>query len=178
MSFRWFRKYEKPFLWAAVIVSIGVFVVFSGMGNLRQLIGGRSVDTLAGTFVVQSTGDTRDVSIEDFVRVKSLLNKRFYRQQGEDLTEDQVWQHIMLLADAEGAGVDVSKTEVVGSITGNEPMTKEQYRQVWTMLRFASARELESLQRDLLKAARWQEFAAQSAREIREIFLRPSAGAR
>ena len=174
MSFRWFRKYEKPFLWAAVIISVGVFVVFSGMGNLQQLISGRDVENLAGTFVVQSTGESRDVSIEDFVRTKSLLNKRFYRQQGEALTEDQVWQHIMLLADAEGAGVDVSKTEVVDSITGNEPMTREQYRQVWTMLQFASARELESLQRDLLRAARWQDFAAQSARvvDLDDVYVR------
>lgn len=174
MSFHWFRKYEKPFLWAAVIVSIGVFVVFSGMGNLRQLIGGPGVDELAGTFVVQSTGETREVPLDDFVRTRNLLNKRFYKERGEALTEDQIWQHIMLLADADGAGVDVSKGDVVESITGKQPITKEQYRQIWSTLQFASGRELESLQRDLLKAARWQEWSAQSARivDLDDVFVR------
>jgi len=163
MSFRWFRKYEKPFLWAAVIVSIGVFVVFSGMGNLRRLIGGRNQDELAGTFVVQTTGKMRDVSVEDFMHERTLLNKLFYRARGEALTDDQVWQHIMMLADAEGAGIDVAKSEVVEAITGKQPMTKAQYRQIWSMMQFSSARELESLERDLLKTARWQEWSTGAA---------------
>ncbi|HZL99301.1 MAG TPA: hypothetical protein VFD43_03525 [Planctomycetota bacterium] len=174
MSFRWFRKYEKPFLWAAVVVSIGVFVVFSGMGNLRQLIGGDEAGDLAGTFVVQSTGETCEVSIEDFLRTRTLLNKRFYRARGEALTEDDVWQHIMLLADAEGAGVDVAKSEVVRAITGDQPLTREQYRQIWTMFQFSSARELESLERDLLRTRRWQDWSARAASvvDLDDVYVR------
>ena len=76
MSFRWFRKYEKPFLWAAVVVSVGVFVVFSGMGNLRQLIGGRNADLfaaaapLAGSvmpYMRPGTKNKRETPLSDYL---------------------------------------------------------------------------------------------------------------
>jgi hypothetical protein len=174
MSFRWFKKYEKPFLWSAVVVSIGVFVIFSGIGNLRRIMGVHEVDELAGSFVVQPTGETRDVTIEDFVRTKTLLNKLIYRERGAALNEDEIWQHIMLLADADGAQIDVSKTEIVDFITGGRPITQDQYRQAWTQRQFASARELESLVRELLKTQHWQDWSAQSARvvDVDDVYVR------
>jgi len=174
MSFRWFKKYEKPFLWSAVVVSIGVFVVFSGMGNLRRIMGVHEADELAGSFVVQSTGETKDVTIEDFVRTKGLLNKLIYRQRGSSLTDDEIWQHIMLLADADGAQIDVAKSEIVGFVMSGRPITQEDYRQIWTSLQFSSARELEGLVRELLKIQHWQEWSAQSARivDLDDVYVR------
>jgi hypothetical protein len=177
MSFRWFRQYEKQFLWAAVIVSIGVFVVFSGIGNLRQLIGGHADHELAGTFVVQSTGETCEVSIDDFVRTRNLLNKLLYGQRREALSEDEVWAHLMLLADADGAGIDVSKADVVNAISsmaGGATVTKEDFRREWSSRQFASGREMEGLIRDLLKTARWQEWSSQSARivDLDDVYVR------
>ena len=174
MSFRWFKKYEKPFLWSAVVVSIGVFVVFSGIGNLRRILGMHEADELAGTFVVQSTGETKVVTIEDFVRTKGLLNKLVYRQRGSSLTEDEIWQHIMLLADANGAEIDVSKSEIVGFVMSGRPITAEDYRQIWTSLQFSSARELEGLVRELLKIQHWQDWSVQSARivDMNDVYVR------
>lgn len=174
MSFHWFRKYEKPFLWAAVVVSVAVFVIFSGIGNLKSLMGGHEGDMLAGTFVVQSTGETMEVPIEDFVRTKGLMLKATAGSRTQENMEDLAWQHIMLLADAEGAGIDVAHSEIVSAITGDQPLTKDQYRERWRYYGFTSGRELEALQRELLLIAHWQDWSMQAAGivNLEDVYVR------
>jgi hypothetical protein len=174
MSFVWFRKHQKIFLWLTVIFSVLIFATFSGLSDLQRLIQGRSELDLAGRFVVLSTGELYEVPVRDFLLTRTRLNRLYYRTRGQALEDQDVWRHIILLADARGAGLAVTDSEVANAISGGRPMSQQDYQAVWRALQFSSARELESLIRETLMVERWSTYLAQSARivDADDVYLR------
>ncbi|MGQ0554241.1 MAG: hypothetical protein ACT4PU_13600 [Planctomycetota bacterium] len=174
MSFALFRKYEKHLLWVAVGLCLIVFVLFSGLGELKSLLEGRpSREQTAGEFVTVSTDETVHVSRRDFARARSLLN----RMSERGVEEEHVWSHILLLADARAAGIDAADEEVAETITGwfgGQALTREQYDNAWRSMQFSSARELEEFVRERLIIARWQSYATEAATIVgaEDVYLR------
>jgi hypothetical protein len=173
MSFSWFRKYEKPILWSTVVLSVLIFATFSGLGDLAALLEGSPMAGEAGRFVDAVDGETHSVSVDEFLRARNALN-RLVRGQGVTVEEDDVWRHLMLVADARAAGIGVADSEVRRFITGGRPLSKEEYRQVWMGHQFSSARELENLAREMLMVQHWVDFKASTARivDVDEVYLR------
>jgi hypothetical protein len=173
MSFGWFRKYEKTILWATVVLSVLIFATFSGLGDLQALLSGRETTGVAGRFVVANTDETRTVSVESFLHTRNALN-RLLTGRGRAVEDDEVWRHLMLVADAQSAGMGVADSEVRMFITGGRRLSKEEYRQVWMAYQFSSARELETLAREMILTQRWIDFNASAARivTVDEVYLR------
>ncbi len=173
MSFAWFRKHEKMFLWGAIGFSVVILATFSGFGDLQALLR-HGAETSVGEFVVASTGETRRVEADEYERVRVALNKLAYTRR-QDVTADDVWRHIMLLADARGARLEVTDGQISKQITGGQAVSKEQYRSFWRdQLQFPSAREFENFFRDMLLTQLWQEFAADQAGIVSadDVYLR------
>ncbi len=184
MSFVWFRKYHKPFLWFAVIFTIVVFATFSGMSDLKTMLSGHPSDRVVGEFTVAGTGAVSVVSIDDFQRVRTELNRWNYLvSRGGSINDDFVWAHIIALTDARAAGLNVADSDVSTVVTrfvgqmvqpGVTP-TKDDYRQLWsTNLQFPSARDFEEFIRGLLLANRYREVTVEAAGlvDADEVYLR------
>lgn len=167
MSFTWFKKHEKMFLWATVVFSVLIFATFSGFGDLEALIAGRGAGDVIGEFTVASTGAVRQVSFDEFHRVRTGLNRISQASRREPVEDDDVWAHLMLAEDARAAGLVVTDQELAQAMTGGQPVSRAQYDQHWRdRLQFSSAREFEQLMRDTILGARWQQYSAQSERIV------------
>lgn len=168
MSFKLFKKYEKPFLWITVIFTVVVFATFSGFDDLRLLFGDDVSGGLVGEFTVATTGRTVRVGEAEFGQAWRTLG-RFSR--GADLDENSVWAHLMHVADAEGAGLRVPDEEVATQVrdfvrmaSGSQAVTPAVYRSfVLQTMQFPSVRAFEEAVRRLLLAERWREVLVTAA---------------
>jgi hypothetical protein len=170
MSFAVFRKYEKPLLAAAVVFTVAVFAFFPSFGDLSSAVGGgASQADLLGTFTVATTGERFDVSYLDFNRAQQSLF-RFEGGPTRELSEADVWAHLMLLEDARGAGLRVTNTEIGQALLESFPegqLTPEVYTFLWRdRMQFASARAFEEFFRDRLMVQRWREALESDARVV------------
>jgi hypothetical protein len=178
MSFVWFRKYQKPLLWVAVVFTVLVFATFSGIDDLRALLsGGRPVE-VAGEFKVAGTGEVKRVKVEDFARTRTTLNRWAHAMQGGSVEDDAVWMHLMLLEDAKAAGLGVAPEEVsrfISGMNGRPWQSAEEYREFWSnRLQFSSAKEFERFIGDWLLTYRWISLSEESARivDADEVYVR------
>ncbi len=175
MNFGHFKKYEKPLLWATVIFCVIVFTLFTGFDDLVQLLRGGSADT-AGRFTVLTTGESVEISTIRFEQSAQNMGRLVGRQA--DFTDDDVWVHLMNVADAEGAGLRISDQELANALTGGGQYAalylsegaQAQYRQAG----FPSRKQYESAVRDLLLAQRWVQLEASADRYVSadEVYLR------
>ncbi len=179
MSFAVFRKYEKPILWAVVIFTVLIFATFSGFGDLQALLTRQDLAQVYGRFEVQSSGQLREVGLDEFAQVRQHLNRFLYAQRSREGAEDgEVWAHIIRKAEAEGAGLKVTDRDVdelVRGMFGNQPLTRATYEGFWRdTLQFSSAREMESFLRDMLLGMRWMQFQVDAAGVVAadEVYLR------
>lgn len=183
MSFAVFRKYQKPLLWAAVIFSVLIFATFSGFGDLKALLTQQDLSQPYGIFEVRSSGEQRQVGLDEFASVRQDLNRLYWIQGAREGADDaDVWGFIIRKAEAQGAGMRVADPDVgevakamARSANGGLPVTAEVYDRFWRdQLQFASAREMESFLRDFLLGLRWAEQEVQAAGVLAadEIYLR------
>jgi len=176
MSFVWFRKYHKPFLWFAVIFTIVVFATFSGMSDLQTMLEEHPSDQIIGEFKAAGSGELCVVRVEDFQRVRTELNRWAYanaRGGRNSVEDDDVWVHLITLADARAAGLGVSVTEL-GAVFP-PTWTKDDYRKFWNeTMQFPSARDFEEFMRGLLLAQRYREVVVEAAGlvDADEVYLR------
>lgn len=169
MSFAVYRKYEKPLLGAAVVFTVVVFIFFPSFGDMSDVLGGRaSGDKLFGSFTEWPTGKSHDVSELAYSHAKRGL-ALFMGRNGE-LSDDAVWQHLMLVADARAAGLVVTDTEIGQGLRDSfpgQPVTAELYTQIWrNMLGFPSARAFDEFYREILLSQRWREALEADARVV------------
>jgi hypothetical protein len=170
MSFAVFRKYEKPLLAAAVVFTVAVFAFFPSFGDLSSAVGGGpSQADLLGTFTVATTGERFDVTYLDFNRAQQSL-LRFEGGPQRELTEADVWAHLMLLEDARGAGIQVTNSEIGQALLESFPegsLTPEVYTSLWRdRLQFSTARAFEEFFRERLMVQRWREALESDARVV------------
>jgi len=179
MSFAWFRKYEKPFMWAAVIFTVAVFATFSGFSDLKALLSRQGADATYGQFELQATGQTKVIDLDEFQRVRLAMNRFAYASRSQDkITDNEVWAHIILREEARAADLDVSDDDVndyvANAIGGGQPLTHELYTHIWRdILQFASAADMEDFLREQLEGSRWASFRLASAGLVTadEIYL-------
>jgi hypothetical protein len=177
MTFTWFRKHEKIFLWGAVIFSVLTLATFSVFSDVRSALQRTGSESIVGEFVVASTGQPKQVNTDEYQRVHTDLNRWAYARR-VNVTEDDIWTHLMLVADARGAGLDVADEEVAKAVTGmvgGRAMSRDDYRTLWRdQLQFPSAREFESLIRELLLIQRWQVLRGEESRIVSadDVYLR------
>jgi len=168
MTFAWFRKHEKLFLWFAVAFTVLVFALFSAMSGVERVLQGdeEGMGDVAGTFQVATTGETVEVSLVEFrqaagnyARLVGLLFRNT-----RDIDDDDIWAHLIGVADARGAGLKISDDELLQSLTGGQVIDKRSYEQMVLGSQFASVRAFENFYRDFLLVARWmntrREFAS------------------
>ena len=180
MTFAWFRKHEKTFLWIAVAFTVVVFALFSSMSDVERLFdsgeGGDDPGGLAGTFKVAGSGDTVEVTRAEYGHAYNnlarLSNMLFRSSDG--IEEDAVWAHIIAVADARAAGMSVSDAELARQLTGGQPLDRRTYEQVVLSHRFSSLQAFESFFRDYLVAQRYMAArqAVASALPADEVYLR------
>ncbi|HTE05963.1 MAG TPA: hypothetical protein VK824_07190, partial [Planctomycetota bacterium] len=174
MSFVWFRRYHKPFLWFAVIFTVVVFATFSGMGDLKQMLSGHPSDKIIGEFKVAPTGEIHQVTSQEFQNLRTEMNRASYMGgRRADITEDDVWSQLILLTDAKAAGLQVAEGELAKLFPPN--ITKEDYRRFWSdTLQFPSAHAFEEFMNGRLLVQRYMETTSEAAGlvEADEIYLR------
>ncbi len=169
MSFTWFRKHEKTFLWITVAFTIVIFALFSSMGDLDRAFssGGASADSLAGSFTTATSGSTVEVDQQTFLSTRQNY-VRFMKMMGggstPDVEDEDIWAHLITLSDAEDAGLVVSDAEL-GSALGQliPGGSKDLYQQVVARSGFATARAFEGFFRTVMMAQRWREARYRSA---------------
>jgi hypothetical protein len=172
MSFAWFRKYEKPFMWGTVIFSVLIFATFSGFGDLKALLQRRDIGVAWGQFTLETTGKTVDIGEDEYRQISQRLN-RFNSAVGQrqNVSEDAIWQFIILREEARAAGLAMSDKDVgdfVGRVAGallrGQPITRDTYTMVWRdILGFSSARDMEDFFRELLLGDRYASLKAEAA---------------
>ncbi|MCB9899211.1 MAG: hypothetical protein H6825_14495 [Planctomycetes bacterium] len=162
MSFQAFRKYEKPLLLVACVFTIVVFAFFPAFGDITDVLSGRAGGNggdLYGAFTVATTGETREVTQHEFEATRNNLARLF--QQQKEWTENDVWAHLIETADAHGAGLEVSKKDLVDqlkSMTDGQINSPEEYRAlVMNYLRFSSLKAFEEFMSDIVVKQRWRE---------------------
>jgi hypothetical protein len=170
MSFSWFRRHQSLFLWLAVIFCVLVFATFSGFSDLEALVKGSGPGNTIGRFTVASSGNVVEVTRPDFMRTRNALN-RFRQLSGnaEAITDDGVWQFLILRADATDAGISISEGEVAAFLQSwmGDAASKDNYRWLWRdQFQFASARECERFFSDMMLGARWSEVQSAAARIV------------
>lgn len=165
MSFTVFRKYEKPLLIAACVFTVLVFAFFPSMGGLSDVFGGEADEMAAtyGSFTVETTGETRNVTLAEFVAARNKL-ARLYR--AGDQTDNDVWAHIIETADAQGAGVHVSDQELLDQLnlmTNGQIASQAEYRAIVRNIGFASLEAFEEFMREVVAKERWREVKLKAA---------------
>lgn len=175
MSFAIYRKYEKPLLWFAVVFTVVVFATFSGLGDFNRLLDGTAPDAV-GRFRVLSTGERVEVRAAEF----EMVHRRQSRLRGRnaEFGTDQVWLHLMNLADAQGAGLEVSDAELAQYLTAGSPEMARLYHDpqtpLYRQLGFSSKKELERTVRETLLVGKWIDFSVQKEKFVGadEVYLR------
>lgn len=180
MSFAVFRKYQKPFMWAAVVFSVVIFATFSGFGDLQTLISRDDLGMPYGRFTLETNGQTVDVTEDEYRAVSQRLNRLSGRGRS-NVSENSVWQFIILREEAKASGLDVSEKDVaeqisanVTQMTGGAPVTRESYTWVWRdQLGFSSAREMESFFAEYMLGQRYVGFRQAEASLVTadEVYL-------
>lgn len=180
MSSSFFRRHQKWFLWSAVVFCVLVFGTFSGFGDIKAYFQGTGDPNAYGRFTVQTTNEIMDVTYPEWQRTRNALNRYRGLFGREAVSDNEVWQFLMLRADAEGAGIVVLDSEVSALLRGimGSKQSKEFYREVWQVhMRFTSARECERFFHDLLLGAAWEEFLIAGSRilDADEVYVRWSS---
>ena len=162
MSFSVYRKHQKTLLLLATIICVVVFVLFPSFGDVTSSIGGRPAGDVIGRFRVATTDDQLTITQGQYDRTAQRLASFVGRGQ---LTEDMVWQHLMLVADARGAGLHVADEDIVQELTSSFPdLNASQYEQLWKrQLGFPSARAFEDFFKERILVGRWVDVLARQA---------------
>jgi len=170
MSFTWFRKHEKTFLWITVVFTVIIFALFSTMDDLNRLMSGEAEASLgtAGSFQVETTGETLNVPFDEYrvtyrnyARLRSML-----AGTREEISDEDVWAHIIMAADARGAGMDVPDIELARSLFGDQPVDGALYQQIVQRSQFPTLRSFESFYREYLLAQHWMRAKVGVARVV------------
>jgi hypothetical protein len=174
MSFGAFRKHQKAILWVTVIVAIVAFGLVSSWGAVQAFIEGDPAARPMATFVVPDTGETKTITADAFNRTAYGLRRVF--GSSRDLTDDDVLRHMMLVADARAAGLEVSDAELAERLVslGLGGLTKQQYSDtVVSRIGFASVGQFESLMRETVLADRYVQLHAEAASVVdsEELYL-------
>ena len=170
MTFSTFRKYQTPLLVAAVIFTVAVFVFFPSFGNLDDAMSGGSSDSVFGRFRLQGGGEPVEVTHWQFSRAREDLGR--FRGNFNDLQDEEVWQQLMLVADAEAAGLRVSDLDLV-SFLREAGLVDSDYERLWRDRQFASAKAFESFLKSYLLAQQWIDVLVRGASVVTadEIYL-------
>ena len=159
MSFSWFRKHEKTFLWITVAFTIVVFALFSSMSDVERAFSDQPQGSdVAGSFVCATTGETVTYDLRSFETLGRNYAKlmRMSGASTNDIDEDQLWAFAIGLADAQGAGLEVSDREL-GTALGRMMGDAQSYERVVQLAGFPSKRAFETFFRKFLVYLRWQE---------------------
>ncbi len=129
MTFKWFEKHQKGLL---VVLTVFTVLTFSITGAIYGLFDDSGADSdvpeVAGTFRPPSTGETIEVSTEDFyakLRMLHTIESTFSGQSNVD--NRAVWRHIVILDEARRNGVYVSDNELIDFMKQALPISKENY---------------------------------------------------
>jgi hypothetical protein len=169
MSFAWFRKYEKPFMWGTVIFSVLIFATFSGFGDLKALLQRRDIGVAWGQFTLESTGKTMDIGEDEYRQISQRLNRLSSAMgQRQNVSEDAIWSFIIMREEARASGLEMSDQDVASFISsqvlGGQPVSREMYTHIWSdVLGFSSARDMEEFFRELLLGRRYASIKAEAA---------------
>jgi len=170
MTFSTFRKYQTPLLIAAVVFTVAVFVFFPSFGALDDAMQGQGSDSLFGRFRLQGGGEPVEVSLWEFKRARENLGR--FRGNFSELQDEEVWQQLMLVADAEAAGLRVSELDLV-SYLREAGLTDADYELLWRNRQFPSAKAFEAFMKDFLLAQHWTDVLVREASVVTadEVYL-------
>lgn len=158
MSFTWFRKHEKTFLWITVGFTIVIFALFSSMSDVdRALSDGPKAESIAGTFKVATTGDTREVEQEELLSTRRSRSRfqKMMTGSSDEVSEDDIWAFLINVADAKGAGLMISDEEVGAAVTQFTGGDLRLYEQIILGSGFPTLHRFEEFFRDYLLEQRW-----------------------
>jgi hypothetical protein len=159
MTFTWFRKHEKLFLWITVGFTIVIFALFSSMGDVdRAFSSGPKSESVAGTFTVSSTGGQRDVHQEEFLVVKRSYSRLAKMMGGSlnDITDQDVWAFLITTADGVGSGLKVSDQEMGQGLSQMFGGDKALYERIVLGSGFPTLHRFEEFYRSVLINQRWR----------------------
>ncbi len=150
MGFGLFRKHQKTMLWAAVIFTVLVFGLFASMSDIDSFLKGGGPTGPFARFVTAS-GETVELTESDYRRVKDQLGRLYYPRT--NFSVDDVWTHLMLVADARSAGLRVSDEDLRRALQpALAGASSADYRAMVQSRGFTSTRDFEAILReDLLK---------------------------
>jgi len=169
MSFQWYRKHEKAFVWVITIMCVVILGLFSAFSDIEAWLN-QDIGQPIAAFEVPATGETVEVSEEEYVQ----LARSLARTTGGQFGEDQVYVHMMLLADARAAGISVSDRDLgaaiqqtIQQVMGTQGgLTAAEYDMFWRQAGFASRRAFEDLMRERLTTSRYVDLVTQQARVV------------
>ena len=165
MSFQWYRKHEKTFLWVATILCVLILGLFSAFSDIEAWLQ-RGDSVALAEFEVAGTGETRRITEYDY----ASLARNMAKLGAGQLEEDAVFTHIMLLADAQAAGVSLSDADLgqaIKDILGaRDGLTSVEYDNIRRQSGFASRRAFEEHLREQFTALRYLDLVTQEARIV------------
>ncbi len=170
MTFSTFRKYQTPLLIAAVVFTVAVFVFFPSFGALDDAMSGGGSDSVYGRFRLQGGGDPVDVTLWEFKRAREDLGR--FQGNFTELKDEEVWQQLMLVADARAAGLRVTDLDLV-SFLREAGLVDADYDLLWRNRQFASAKAFEAFMKTYLLAQQWTDVLVREASVLSadEIYL-------
>jgi hypothetical protein len=177
MTFTWFRKHEKLFLWITVGFTIVIFALFSSMGDVdRVFSSGPKSESIAGSFTVATTGEQRDVHQEEFLVVKRGYSRLAKMMGGSsnDITDQDVWAFLITTADAMGSGLKVSDQEMGQGLSQMFGGDKAFYKRVVLGGGFPTLHRFEEFYRSVLINQRWRgaQMVAGSVLSAEDVYQR------
>jgi hypothetical protein len=154
MTFSVFHKYKTPLSIAALVFTVAVFVFFPSFGSASDAFtGDGNSDEVYGSFRLQGGGETVEVSGRAFGRTYQNLARLYLRYN--DLEDSEVWSHIMLVADARDAGLQVPDADLVRFFQDNGFVAAVDYERFWRDRKFASAKSFEEFIKEVLLVQQW-----------------------
>lgn len=170
MTFSTFRKYQTPLLIAAVVFTVAVFVFFPSFGALDDAMQGQGSDSVFGRFRLQGEGDSVEVTRWEFKRARENIGR--FQGNFSELQDEEVWQQLMLVADAKAAGLRVTDLDLVNFLR-EAGLVDADYERVWSDRQFASAKAFETFLKTFLLAQQWTDVLVREASVVTadEIYL-------
>ncbi len=176
IGFGHFRKHQKLMLGAAVVFSIVAFALFPSVGNMSSALGGDDAG-IVGRFEVPLSGEQVDVTDIEYSRVSRNIG----RLAGE-VTADDVWSHLMLMADAKAAGLMIADTEMAQELSSGlrqafgleRDLSRQEYEAFCASRGFSGPRGFEDAWREQLLVGRYVTFMSMGAQVVdsEQVYLR------
>ncbi|MFT7463234.1 MAG: hypothetical protein ACI9EF_001578 [Pseudohongiellaceae bacterium] len=170
MTFSTYRKYQTPLLIAAVVFTVAVFVFFPSFGAMDDLAQGGDPNSVFGRFRLHGGGETVDVTQWEFSQAHQDMGRFLGSFNG--LEDEQVWQSLMLAADARAAGLRVSDADLV-SFFRNAGLDDVMYETIWRSKNFDSAKSFEAFVAEFLLVQQWTDVLMREASIVSadEVYL-------